>query len=64
MFSKELEEDIKKLASQYNMSFDDAAHICVKNLFKKEFKKLIDNLSKHIDREEVVYALSVMLNVK
>lgn len=46
------------------MSFDDAAHICVKNLFKKEFKKLIDNLSKHIDREEVVYALSVMLNAK
>ncbi len=64
MFSKELEEDIKKLASQYNMSFEDASHILLKNLFKKEFKKLVDNLSKYIDREEVVYTLSVMLNAK
>ena len=32
--------------------------------FKKEFKKLVDNLSKYIDREEVVYTLSVMMNAK
>ena len=46
------------------MSFEDASHILLKNLFKKEFKKLVDNLSKYIDREEVVYTLSVMLNAK